>query len=247
MNKISTTKIIIIISLIIIIFSGCTSANQKNDITTSDNLTAEDILNVNTIQNLTPPGEITQISTAQYYIENGETKSAQSIICAENKDGDIWIYGADPNSGTWFILSPEYYYTVLDPADESGIHLGIQENQTDITYDEYQNYLSDYNDILELNGIKDLEISSVSQDDSEYTVIFTERLNKSDQYASYYKRTFNINKDEITINRTLTLDKDNLKIKNINVSFKTQNCPEKIESRTTVSYPDTIPDINLIN
>ena len=82
MNKISTTKIIIIISLIIIIFSGCTSANQKNDITTSDNLTAEDILNVNTIQNLTPPGEITQISTAQYYIENGETKSAQSIICA---------------------------------------------------------------------------------------------------------------------------------------------------------------------
>ena len=175
------------------------------------------------------------------------TKSAQSIICAENKDGDIWIYGADPNSGTWFILSPEYYYTVLDPADESGIHLGIQENQTDITYDEYQNYLSDYNDILELNGIKDLEISSVSQDDSEYTVIFTERLNKSDQYASYYKRTFNINEDEITINRTLTLDKDNLKIKNINVSFKTQNCPEKIESRTTVSYPDTIPDINLIN
>ena len=51
-----------------------------------------------------------------------------------------------------------------------------------------KNYLSDYNDILELNGIKDLEISSVSQDDSEYTVIFTERLNKSDQYASYYKK-----------------------------------------------------------
>ena len=148
-----------------------------------------------------------------------------------------------------------YGYTVRTQTAEPGsyyprnitIRFWIQENQTDITYDEYQNYLSDYNDILELNGIKDLEISSVSQDDSEYTVIFTERLNKSDQYASYYKRTFNINEDEITINRTLTLDKDNLKIKNINVSFKTQNCPEKIESRTTVSYPDTIPDINLIN
>lgn len=247
MNRIFATKIIIIISLIIIIFSGCTSVNQKNNIPASDNLTAEDILNVNTIQNLTSPGEITQISTTQYYIENGETKSTQSIICAENKDGDIWIYGADPNSGTWFVLSPEYYYTVLDPTDESGTHLGVQKNQTDITYDEYQNYLSDYNDILELNGIKDPEISSISKDDSEYTVIFTERLNKSDQYASYYKRTFNINENEITINRTLTLDKDNLKIKNIIVSFKTENCPEKIESRTTVSYPNTIPDINLIN
>ena len=247
MNRIFATKIIIIISLIIITFSGCTSVNQKNDITASDNLTAEDILNVNTIQNLTPPGNITQISTTQYYIENGETKSAQSIICAENKDGNIWIYGADPNNGTWFVLSPEYYYTVLDPTDESGTHLGVQKNQTDITYDEYQNYLSDYNDILELNGIKDPEISSISQDDSEYTVIFTERLNKSDQYASYYKRTFNINEDDIIINRKLILDKDNLQVKNIIVYFETKNYPETIESKTTVSHPETIPDINLIN